>query len=337
MLHASPGAETAGHGTLEGVRTTLRRPLSLLVAGVLLCAGCTSSSSGTESPEPAGTGQTAVSPDAPAHSATIDGLTRTWSVYSPPAVADDPSAPLLLVMHGTGDTGQGIRTGIGPDLERLADRDGFRVAYVDGYENNWNECRVEGDWPAKEQGLDDVGLMRAVVSELGATGPVHALGFSSGGHMAMRLALEAPDLVDAVAVVAANPPAPDNQSCADAGAPVPVMFLQTREDRINPVDGGEVSVGSGPFARSRGEVVSAAEGARWYAERNGIVGPAPKAVRDGDAETTTWDGDHPVRLVVVDHADHSFPTLSGRWGQDGGARYDGPGEIWRFLSAVNQG
>lgn len=265
---------------------------------------------------------------------TLDGLTRTWSVYSPADVSGDPAAPVLLVLHGTGDTGSGIRNGIGPDLEQLADEHGFAIAYVDGHQNNWNECRTEGDWPAKELGLDDVGLMREVVDSLGATGPVFALGFSSGGHMAMRLALEAPDLVDGVGVVAANPPAPANQACEVAADPLPVMFVQGREDRVNPVDGGEVRVGSGPFARSRGEVMSAVDGARWFAELNEVpgAGRAPTRERDGDAEVLTWEGADPVRLVVVDDVGHSFPTLSGRWGRDGGARYDAPGEIWRFLS-----
>lgn len=266
------------------------------------------------------------------HSATVDGLARTWSTYIPHDI-DDSSAPLLIVIHGTGDTGRGIRGGVGPDFEELADEQGFTIAYVDGYENNWNECRREGDWPAKDRDLDDVELMRDVARSHGTGGPVYAVGFSSGGHMAMRLAMEAPDLVDSVAAVAASPPTADNQTCDDDGETVPIMFVQGREDATNPLDGGEVVVGSGPFASSRGNVLSAVEGSEWFAERNNAgVGPGPWPVRDGDAETTTWQGAHPVRLVVVDHVAHSFPTLSGSWGQDGGARYDSPGEIWRFLS-----
>ena len=268
------------------------------------------------------------------NSTVVDGLERTWTTYSP-GDSPAPDAPVMLVIHGTGDTAAGIRNGIGPEFERLADDHGFTIAYVDGHQNNWNECRVEGDWPAKEDDLDDVELMREIVGELGTTGPVFAVGFSSGGHMAMRLALEAPDLVDGAAAVAANPPVPDNQACEVADAPVPMMFVQGREDSINPVDGGEVRVGSGPFAESRGEVLSAVDGAEWFAQRNGVAaGSTPAAVRDGDAETTTWDGSDPVRLVVVDRVGHSFPTLTGRWGGDGGARYDAPGEIWQFFDGV---
>lgn len=266
------------------------------------------------------------------HSVMIDDLERTWSTYIPTGGAG-PAAPLVVVLHGTGDTGRGIRGAIGPDLEKVADEHGFSIAYVDGHRNNWNECRLEGDWPAKARDLDDVGLVREVVRVHGSSGPVHAVGFSSGGHMAMRLAMEAPDLVEGVASVAANPPAEGNQTCDDAGGAVPIMFVQGREDPINPLEGGEVRVGSGPYAVSRGDVLSAVDGAEWFAERNGAtITPAPTPERDGAVETFTWPGPEPVRLVVLDRVGHSFPTLSGRWGGDARVRYDGPGEIWRFFS-----
>lgn len=273
--------------------------------------------------------------DYTSHSTTLDGIERTWHVYTPQAATDPANSgpmPVVLVVHGTGDTGDGIRSGIGDDLEREAEEHGFTVAYVDGHENNWNECRVAGDWAAKEKDLDDVGLMRHVVDSLHAE-RTFAIGFSSGGHMVQRLAYEAPDLVNGIAAVNANVPTDDNNACADSGAPVPAIFMQGREDPMNPFDGGEVVVGSGIFAESRGEVRSAQASAEWFAERNGIpAGSASPPVRDGDAEITTWDGECPVRLVAVDHSGHSFPTATGRWGNDGGARYDGPGAIWGFFA-----
>ncbi|MFN3602024.1 MAG: alpha/beta hydrolase family esterase [Dietzia sp.] len=315
--------------------STPRRPsLALAALALVFSTGACATSSVTPSPPAAD--RATDSGHLASDSTTLDDLTRTWTVYRPPA-AEDPSAPVLLVIHGTGDTGSGIRNGIGPDLEQLADEEGFAIVYVDGHENNWNECRLEGDWPAKEEDLDDVGLMREVVDSLGTDGPVYAVGFSAGGHMAMRLALEAPDLVDGVAAVAANPPTPENLNCAVDGDPVPIMFVQGREDSINPIDGGEVRVGSGPFAESRGDVLSAVDGAAWFAQHNGVAdgGTNPPASRDGDAETINWEGPDPVRLVMVDRVGHSFPTLSGRWGRDGGARYDAPGEIWRFFSPAS--
>lgn len=276
------------------------------------------------------------------HATTLDGIERTWNVYTPDAGPSDGPMPVVLVVHGTGDTGDGIRSGIGPDLEREAEEHGFIVAYIDGHDNNWNECRVAGDWPAKEKNLDDVGLMRHVVDgihhDLGHdtvdVSRTFAIGFSSGGHMVQRLAYEAPDLVSGIASVNANVPVEDNLACTDSGEPVPVIFIQSREDPMNPFDGGEVVVGAGIFAESRGEVRSAQASAEWFAERNGVSAEVSDRVRDGDAEITTWDGEFPVRLISVDHSGHSFPTTTGRWGNDNGARYDGPGAIREFFTGT---
>ena len=46
-----------------------------------------------------------------------------------------------------------------------------------------------------------------------------ATGISNGGQMALRLALEAPELVRAVAPVAASLPAERNLDCKPPGAP----------------------------------------------------------------------------------------------------------------------
>lgn len=330
-------------------RTRSRRHTTIV--GAVLAATLPLSACTTDGPATSGRNDT-VSPAPPAspgsyttHSTTVDDIERTWNVYTPDRAASDTSPdagpmPVVLVIHGTGDTGDGIRAGIGPDLEDLADREGFVIAYVDGYENNWNECRAASDWPAKQENLDDVGLMRHVVDTVhDDLGPetvdvdrTYAIGFSSGGSMAQRLAFEAPDLVSGVASVNSNIPVDDNMACTDAGEPVPVIFIQGREDDMNPFDGGEVIVGSGPFAESRGEVMSAVDSAEWFAQRNGVSSDTPETVRDGDAEITTWPGDNPVTLVAVDHSGHSFPTSSGRWGNDGGARYDAPGAIWEFFT-----
>lgn len=152
--------------------------------------------------------------------------------------------------------------------------------------------------------------------------------------MAMRLALEASDLVGGVGVVAANPPVVGNQSCSTDGDPVPIMFVEGREDPINPLSGGEVRVRAGSSQGSRGEVLSAADGARWYARHNG-VGTVPERgpERAGGVESTVWDGADPVRLVVLDDTGHTFPTAKGGWGPSGAEPYDAPGEIWRFLTS----
>jgi len=337
-----PAVRQREHGGVEAVRQRARGCVAAAVVFPVLasCAVSTSESaplvttSATVTPATASATPITASPAAPeaTGSTILDGVERTWRTYSPMPMRAD--SPILLVLHGSGGTGAGLRDAIGADIEKVADEHGFVVAYVDGYRNNWNECRVGGRWPAKVAGVDDVALMRHVVESIGTGGPVYAVGFSSGGHMAMRLALEASDLVGGVGVVAANPPVVGNQSCVTDGDPVPMMFVEGREDPINPLSGGEVRVRAGSSQGSRGEVLSAADGARWYARHNG-VGTVPERgpERAGGVESTVWDGADPVRLVVLDDTGHTFPTASGGWGPSGAEPYDAPGEIWRFLTS----
>jgi polyhydroxybutyrate depolymerase len=67
-------------------------------------------------------------------------------------------------------------------------------------------CNIVGDYSANKLNIDDVGFLTGIVdkliSEIGVDpGRVFATGISRGGHMAFRLALEAPSRFRAVAAV----------------------------------------------------------------------------------------------------------------------------------------
>lgn len=306
-----------------------RRPraLAALTASLtpVLLTACTTLSGITSQPQISpGINEVARQGSLSSHTTSLDGLDRTWMTYVP-AKLDGPAAVIVL-FHGSGDTAQGIRAWVGSYFERIADENGVVIAYPDGHEYNWNECRREGSWAAKKQQLDDVGFARTIVDRLETDlgrgsvdrDRVFAAGYSSGGHMAMRMGREADDLVSAIAVVAANPPAPDNQICDDQDSPMPALFIQGMQDNVNPFEGGEVRV-FGPGG-SRGHVMSAAAGAQWYADVNHAGLPAPVAGPDR-VQITEWAGEHPVRLVAVENEAHNFPLAS----------FHAPNAIWEFL------
>ena len=308
----------------------VRAALILTVVLVLLSA-CTAPGGGTlGGRSPTGADETAQPGTLSSHVTHIDGVDRSWLTYVPPDL-DGPAAVIVL-FHGSGDTAAGIRAWVGSYFERIADDHGVIVAYPDGFEHNWNECRRHGQWPAKERELDDVGFARSIIDRLDTDlGPgavdrdrVFAAGYSSGGHMAMRMGREADDLISALAVVAAHPPVPDNQRCADQRTPMPALFISGMRDSVNPFDGGEVRV-FGPGG-SRGQVMSAHEGAQWYADLNHATGPTPISGPAG-VHIMQWVGDHPVRLVAVENEAHNFPL----------ATLHGPSEIWDFLSLQTKG
>jgi polyhydroxybutyrate depolymerase len=120
--------------------------------------------------------------------------------------------------------------------------------------------------------IDDVGFLKALaarlVAQIGADPRrVFAIGISRGGHMAFRLALEAPEQFRAVAAVAANVPTPENFKCKPAGQGTSsVLIMNGTEDPLNPFDGGEARL-FGLFL-DRGPVLSSRDSVRYFTARN---------------------------------------------------------------------
>src|SRR5438034_2386040 len=117
----------------------------------------------------------------------VGGLKRTYLTYVPRGFTR--GAPLVVVMHGSGQNSSQMRKWTGYGFERLADQRGFAVVYPDGYEGYWNACNIVGDYSANKLNIDDVGFLTGMVdkliTEIGVDrGRVFAIGISRGGHMA---------------------------------------------------------------------------------------------------------------------------------------------------------
>jgi poly(3-hydroxybutyrate) depolymerase len=98
-------------------------------------------------------------------------------------------------------------------------------------------------------------IARAMVEQAIDAKRVYAFGYSNGGHMTFRLAIEAPDEIAAVAAVAAILPTPDNSSCPQQG----------RTSRFMLVNG-------------RGSVMSSLASAQTFAEQSASSGPATEGL-----------------------------------------------------------
>lgn len=264
-------------------------------------------------------------PEAPQLSGTltkatieVGGLTRTYRSYVPKGLPK--GAPLLFVMHGSGQNGAQIRIETGYEFERLADRHGFAVVYPNARSFDWNDCSKVGDFSFKGREVDDVGFLSALAGRLSEEleldrKRVFATGVSSGGLMSLRLALEAPDKFRAVAAVSANLPAAENFKCKPSGQASSVMLMNGTKDPLVPYAGGESSL-FGLFFKA-GMLRSSRESADYFAGQNKIsLTPAMTLSINGDAQVgrALWRNDSKleVELVTIHGGGHGLPQAYWR-------------------------
>jgi len=273
----------------------------------------------------------------------VGGRDRSYLLYAPARRLAAP--PLLVVFHGSMGSPGTIRVETGYGFDRLADRDGFVLAYPQGHEGHWNDCRKAADYPARRLGIDDVAFFDALVARLRRErnvdpARIFVAGSSNGGHFVYRLALERPDRIAGAAAFAANLPTPDNMVCARHGPPPPIMIVNGTSDPLNPYEGGIVTLfGFG----NRGTVLSARASAAAFARAGGAAGPpaisrvAPASTRDRTwVERAQWRGPgrSEVMLLTVHGGGHVVPQPAYRPRRLLGratTAIDGPEEAWTFF------
>lgn len=276
------------------------------------------------------------------HALTHDGVERWFSYYRPAGL--ESGRPVVVIFHGSRGSGERIRQATGFGFDRLADTHGFVVLYPEGYRGNWNDCRAAGNYPAKQLAIEDGAFIRKALEYLRDqhaidSNRVFAVGFSNGGQMVLRLAMEMPELIRAGVAIAANMPAHGNLDCEPVGQARPIMLINGTEDPISPFDGGQVALFGG-FG-SRGTVRSSLGSIEYWA---GLAGyeQAPFQHRypdmdldDGSvASRTVWTGPGrpEISLVTVYGGGHTipglrFPRFLGRTNRD----FSAVDEIWRFF------
>ncbi|WP_290056833.1 alpha/beta hydrolase family esterase [Amycolatopsis solani] len=249
----------------------------------------------------------------------VAGATRTFTTVSPDG--DGTGRALVLVFHGSRQSGDKHRAFTGQAFDRFAATGAAVVAYLDGHRGNWNDARKESWFPARRDGVDDLAFTRAVITKLaGERGidpdRVYAIGYSNGGQLVMRLAHETPGLLAGAAVLAATMPAPENFLATDTPpAPLPVVLVHGTKDPIIAYDGGTMSWWQRRLFKVGGTSWSAPRTARYFAERNGITAgpvvtrePAPAgAATEVERSDYREDGKPPVVLYTIHGGGHTVP------------------------------
>ncbi|MGW1049110.1 alpha/beta hydrolase family esterase [Streptomyces sp. NPDC002521] len=261
-------------------------------------------------------------PDIPATTQTlqVQGKNRTLTVVG--RTGEQPR-PIVLLLHGSNQTAAKLRAFTAHAFDRLTADGATVLAYLDGYQQHWNDARVSNQFAARTEGYDDVAFVRDAIDLLvrrhgGDPSRVYVVGFSNGGQMAIRLVHEIPDLLAGAAVISATQPAEENFAPTyPVHHPLPIMLVHGTKDPLVPYNGGMASMWG---LRPRGLGLSAPQTARYYAQRNEIsTEPVTEQVGTMDGGGTgrgktsvtalhyRQPGRHPVSLYTVNGGGHTIP------------------------------
>jgi polyhydroxybutyrate depolymerase len=274
------------------------------------------------------------------------GLDRSYHLHLPRGRDPKRAAPLVLVLHGGGGTGDGMPKLTRHGFEDLADRDGWIVVYPDGVSKNWNDGReVEGS-EAHTKKIDDVGFLSALIDDLVAKQGVdpkrvYATGISNGGFMSQRLGRDLSSKIAAIAPVAANLHLEADLATVPSRA-VSVLAINGTRDPLVPWEGGDVHF----LRRKRGKCRSVAETIAWWTKVDGCAKePIVTLLEDKDPADGTRarrevhgggrDGSE-VLLYAIEEGGHTWPgglgyapeLFIGKTCRD----FDANEAIWEFFS-----
>ncbi|MCT1450729.1 PHB depolymerase family esterase [Corynebacterium sp. p3-SID1194] len=247
----------------------------------------------------------------------IDNIQRRFTEVLPDTVT--PGAPLVLFLHGSLQSGSVARNFTGNTFDALTER-GCVVFYPDGIHRHFNDHRVGFQEKAREMLIDDTAfLSRLIDLSAGeyATDRVIACGFSNGGQMVQRFALERPGILDGIACFGSPWPAEDNvlpelaEKQKDWVA-TPVLSVQGTADPIVPYNGGTSGIGNA----NRGTARSAIDSARHFAALNGLnpqqtttgVSGEVRVERFGSGVPGTAANGPTVELWSIEGVGHLVPS-----------------------------
>jgi polyhydroxybutyrate depolymerase len=217
-------------------------------------------------------------------SININGIERNYVLKYPDAYDHNSKLPLVIALHGGGSNWQKFNKGTTKlTLQKAADHQQVLLIFPAGKDQHWNDGRKGGHKKnqAGKRKYDDIAFISRLIDLAIADYQVDAdkvfiTGMSNGGFMAIRLAMELPAKVSAVAAVAAQMSA--NIEHINLTQPLSFMLINGTGDPIVPFDGGEMKPFK--FSKSKGLLLSSAATVNYFVKHNHCQRPAKKQTQD---------------------------------------------------------
>jgi polyhydroxybutyrate depolymerase len=270
--------------------------------------------------------------DLATYTVSAGGMERMYYLHVPAGLDPSRPAPLVLAFHGGGGDAASFAGRSG--LSRMADREGFIVAYPQGVKNSWNTQGSPAVGYSSRNGVDDVAFTRAMISRISAdhavnSSRVFAVGMSAGGMMAYTLACDMPNQIAAIAVVAGTL---TDESCAGVTG-VSLLHIHGTNDQNVPLDGG-----TGTMSAKRASYPPVMAGISMFAQRNqcAATGSISTPAQDTTCDVRACAGGESVTFCKVAPGGHAWPgTEPAPWQQENGVYvspyFDATGQIEAFL------
>jgi len=179
---------------------------------------------------------------------------RPVKVHVAPSYQKGTPAPLLVLLHGYGATGDVQSAYLG--MEKAADKAGMVYVHPDGTTDAtgrqfWNATDACCAGVAGKSSVDDSAYLAAVIAKVASQYDidprrVYVAGHSNGGFMSYRMACDHADVVAAVASLEGATFA-DPKACQPS-EPVATLELHGTGDHTIPYDGGSIGGHSFPSA-----------------------------------------------------------------------------------------
>ena len=169
---------------------------------------------------------------------TFDGEERTFVYYVPSNWDASQQYPLLIVLHGLTQTGNGIMNITG--FNEIADANNAIVCYPDGLNASWN-----ADMNSLNSEVDDLGFIESLVTYFETnynTNPYrrYLCGFSNGGYLSHKITSESELCFAAIGTVAGNM-STTIAANFNPSFPTSVLHIHGTADGVVPYNGGAAS------------------------------------------------------------------------------------------------
>lgn len=260
------------------------------------------------------------------------GIKREYILHIPKGAPEGPK-PLVIALHGALQPAGMMQRYL--DLDAVADREGFVVAYPKGLNLLWNDGRssIAGFLPLLHR-RDDGRFVLDVLDRLAAEGiadpgRAYLMGFSNGGFLTAFVACRYAERFAAYAALMMTVPVGYAQSCKPS-KPVPILLMNGTYDPIVPMFGRPT-----PGAR----LMSASSTASLFARLDGCA--APQQTSAPHARIWRWERCAPGAAVAYyEIAGGHQPPSQSTGAVDALASVllgprrsglDAPQEIWAFF------